>query len=98
MQAVNAIYVRMSTLLDEMGSVSDRLYREIRGLKDRLKDLHVSWQGEAFSAYSRVLMEDLAVMEITALDAILMYRILALALKRYMQMETSVSEAVGGLI
>ena len=97
METVNAIYVRMNILLREMGIKAWELYREIGSLKEKTAKLYISWQGEAFEEYHRVLMNDLSVMEITAIDTIYMHRLLREALDEYQKMEMRISERVGGL-
>ncbi len=97
METINAIYVRMNVLLEELGIKVWELYREISGLKEKTAKLHVSWQGEAFEVYHRVLMKDLSVMEVTAVDAIYIHRLLKEALAQYQKMEMRISETVGGL-
>ena len=97
METISAIYVRMNVLLEEMGIKVRELYREISGLKEKTDRLHVSWQGEAFEEYHRVLMKDLSVMEITAIDAIYVHRLLKEALSEYQNMEMRISETLGGL-
>ena len=97
MEIINAVYVRMNVLLEELGIRAFDLYREISGLKEKTARLHVSWQGEAFEEYHRVLMKDLSVMEVTAIDAIYIHRLLKEALTEYQKMEMRISETVGGL-
>lgn len=97
MEAVSAIYVRMNILLEEMGGVAHKLLTEISGLREKMSKLHVSWEGEAFMTYHRVLMDDLYIMEATAMDAMFMHALLRDALTRYQEMEKIVSERVGGL-
>ncbi len=97
METINAVYVRMNILLQELGIKAGELYREINGLRERTARLNISWQGEAFEEYHRVLMKDLSFMEITAVDAIYMHRLLKEAIAGYQFMEMRVSEIVGGL-
>ena len=97
MQAVSAVYVRMNALLTELGRAAGELNREITSLKDKVRKLYVSWEGEAYDEYSRVLMEDLTVMELTALDVVMMYQLLSSALSKYQGMELKISETVGGI-
>lgn len=97
METLNAIYVRMNILLEEMGLVSRQLISEIKGLNERMSKLYISWEGEAYAAYHRVLMEDIRVMEETAMDAMFMYILLREALERYRKMELQAGEVIGGL-
>ena len=97
METISAVYVRMNILLEEMGTVSARLSREISDLRENMERLHISWEGKAYEEYHRVLMEDLSVMELKASNAVLMYQLLKEALTRYQVMETKIGEAVGGL-
>lgn len=97
MEVINAIYVRMNILLEELGTKAVELCREIKDLKERTAKLYISWQGEAFEEYHRVLMDDLTVMEITAMDAMYMHVLLKEALTEYQKMEMRISEKVGGL-
>ena len=97
MEIINAVYVRMNILLEEMGTVAIRLCREITGLKVSMSKLHISWEGEAYEEYYRVLMEDLSVMELKACNAMLMYQLLKMALMRYQEMERQVAVSVRGL-
>ena len=97
MEVLSAVYVRMNILLEEMGGVAYNLLKEISSLRERMSKLHVSWEGEEFNVYHRVLMDDLYIMEAAAMDAMFMHRLLAEALTGYQQMELKVSETVGGL-
>jgi uncharacterized protein YukE len=97
MEAISAVYIRMNILLEELGTKTEQLYREINSLKEKTAKLYVSWQGEAFEEFSRVLKDDMTVMEITAVDAMYFYRLLRDALGEYQRMEMRVSEAVGVL-
>ena len=97
METVNAIYVRMNILLEELGTKGEQLCREISSLKEKTEKLYLSWQGEAFEEFNRALRNDLTVMEITAVDAMYMHRLLREALTEYQTMEIKVSRIVGGL-
>lgn len=98
MQAVNAVYIRMNNLTREMGMVSGRLYHEIRDLNEKMSGLAISWEGEAYEEYHRVLMEDLSVMLLISLEAVIMYRLLRASLERYQGMEGRIKEMIGGLV
>ncbi len=97
MQEVDAVYVRMSLMLTELGTVSKRLYDEINSLGDRLKYLGISWEGEAYDVYSRTLLSDLCLMELTACNLKLMYGLLHTALTRYQETEMRIYDMIGGM-
>lgn len=97
MQPVDAVYIRMSSLLSELGVVSKRICDELEGLKERLKYLGISWEGAAYDEYSRVLAEDISVMEMTAYSIQVMYRLLNTSLTRYQETEMKVYDIIGGM-
>ena len=98
MQPVSAVYTRINSLLQELDETSQRLYSEVSMLKDKMKFLGISWEGAAYDEYSRVLAGDLMIMEITALNVRIMYRLLLDALTGYQHTELMVSEMIGGTI
>ncbi|MCR5235535.1 MAG: hypothetical protein K6E53_16775 [Lachnospiraceae bacterium] len=97
MRPVDAIYVRMSSLLSELGTVSKRMCDELASLKDRLKYLGISWEGSAYDEYMRVLSEDIMLMEMTAYSIQVMYRLLNRSLTRYQETEMKVYDIIGGM-
>ena len=97
MQPLTAMYIRMNSLLSELFTVSERLCKEIASLQDKLKHLGISWEGAAYDEYSRVLLGDLMIMEMTAANVNLMYRLLFSSLNDYQQTETLISNTIGGM-
>ena len=97
MQPLSAVYTRMNSLLTEMGTVSQQFGREISMLQDKLKNLGISWEGAAYDEYSRALLEDLMIMEMTAANIRLMYGLLYRGLTGYQQTEKQVNDLIGGM-
>lgn len=95
MQPLSAVYIRMDSLLKEMGTVSQRFIKEVSALQDKLKNLGISWEGAAYDEYSRVLLEDITVMEMTAANIHIMYRLLYSGLTGYQQTEKQVYDLIG---
>ncbi|MCR5421857.1 MAG: hypothetical protein K6E98_12740 [Lachnospiraceae bacterium] len=98
MEAINAIYVRMSSLLTELGMVCAQLYKETDILTDKLKYLGISWEGAAYDEYARVLMADLMMMSMTVANMNKMYRSLHFALTEYQRTEMYVFDAIGRIV
>ena len=97
MQQISAVYVRMSTLLDELGEAAFGFYNEISMLRDKLSRLGIAWEGAAHDEYLRVLLEDIEFMEAWAEDIGTMYSLLRIALSRYQYTEMKVNSIIGGL-
>ena len=97
MQPISAVYTRMNGLLKELGVAAAHMYKEITSLRDRLKNLGISWEGAAYDEYSRVLLEDLMLMEMTAANICVMYRLLLGGLTGYQQSEMQVADLIGGM-
>ena len=97
MQPLSAMYIRMNGLLSEFMTASGNLYKEIAMLQDKLKYLGISWEGAAHDEYSRVLLGDLMIMEMTAANINLMCRLLLYSLKDYRQTEMLVANTIGGM-
>lgn len=97
MQPVGALYTSMDNLLSELGEVSGKINKEMAELQDKLKNLGISWEGAAYDEYSRVLMGDFLIMQMTAAGIQVMYRLLYNALTDYLQTEMQVMETIGGM-
>lgn len=97
MVPISAVYVRMSSLLADLGSIASDLNAEIKGLKDRIRNLGISWLGTAYETYSIRLIKDLEIMERTSEGVIEMCGLLCLSLSRYQDTEMKTSDIIGGL-
>ncbi len=97
MVPINALYVRMSELLNELGTLSFGMIREITGLRERLSGIGISWSGTAYEEYSRRLLRDLDTMENTSKGIAVMCSLLYISLSRYQDTELKVADIIGGL-
>lgn len=94
---INAVYIRMNGLLEEMGNVAAGMNREIISLRDRLSFLGISWLGTAYEAYSRRMFDDLDVMEHTAEGIVVMCGLLYASLAGYQDTESRIADVIGGM-
>lgn len=97
MVPINAIYVRMRELLNELGILSVCMTCEVTDLKERLAGIGISWSGTAYEAYSRRLIRDLDTMENTSKGIAVMCTLLYISLSRYQETELKVADIIGGL-
>ncbi len=96
MVPLNAVYVRMRGLLDDLGTVSEGLYSKVIELDERLSGLGIAWEGTAYEQYSIRLKEDLDYMKAKALNMRIMHIVLQTSLKGYQQTELMVNNIIGG--
>ena len=80
MVPINAVYVRMRELLNEMGDLAGNMVREITGIREKLDSIGISWCGTAYEAYSRRLLNDLDTMENTSKGIVVMCDLLFISL------------------
>lgn len=94
---LNAVYVRMNELLEELGRVTAGVGREIACFKDRAEVLGISWLGTAYEVYSRRLLSDIEAMEQILAEVVVMCSLLCTSILRYQETEMKVSDIIGGL-
>ncbi|MCR5604139.1 MAG: hypothetical protein K6G27_10625 [Lachnospiraceae bacterium] len=97
MQPISAVYTRMDDLLSGLGEIAGKINKEVSLLQDKLKNLGISWEGAAYDEYSRALLGDFLIMQMTAANIQVMYTLLYKALSVYQQTEMEVMGTIGGM-
>lgn len=97
MTTISAIYVRMNTLMSELGGLTDMLYKELVRLREALEPLGISWEGSAEDVYMQRLMKGLLQMEMTSIEIRIIHNLLYEALTSYQKTESNIERIIGGL-